>query len=235
MRQTTQHVPQRKARGTTVLAALFLGAAALVLTAPASLALIDDDLVPDLPTESPLEPVESLLGTPAPVPSEATEDVTVTQDLTLDNPLGEILGGAEDGGNGGSGGGDPGGDGGGGGTVVENGGGDGGTSSVSGSSGTGGTPGSDGSGAETGEAAGTTAGGTYGPASSTTGTLNVSYGTFAGRAAANTAGRALRMAGPLAAPLTLAAVALATLLALGRGPNRLIKSEAVAIRRTYRL
>lgn len=50
-------------------------------------------------------------------------------------------------------------------------------------------------------------------------------GSSLGSGAVIAAGRALRLAGPLAPPLAVAAIALGVLVALGRGPERLLKVE----------
>lgn len=70
---------------------------------------------------------------------------------------------------------------------------------------------------------------------SDTSPLRAPYATTAARAAIAAGARALRAAGPFAAPLVLALAALGSLIALARGSDRLVKVDSTLTRHTYRL
>jgi hypothetical protein len=61
------------------------------------------------------------------------------------------------------------------------------------------------------------------------------YGTVTGSELRKAAGRALHLAGPLAAPLVLAIVLLGIVAVMSRGADKLVRADAGAKRRVYRL
>jgi hypothetical protein len=112
------------------------------------------------------------------------------------------------------------------------------TGTGGGNTSTGGSKGSKGSTGTKSGSGGTTAIGGIGPFTTTiTGAAFSSpYGATAGRAAAHAAGRALRLLGPLAPALLLAALAFGVLIALTRGSQRLVKLDQISVaKRTWRL
>ncbi len=181
---------------------------------------------PSLPGELPVDPDDVLPGELNDVINELDGSGTAK---VLD-PLPDLLDGGNPGSDGGGGG--PGGGGGGGGGPDGGGGSDGG--SGGGGSGGGGTESGTGS---TGAGSSSGSGSSGAPGAEGAGELIGSpYATTAGRAAVAAVTRAVHLAGPFAVPLVLAMLAIALLIATGRGSDRLVKFERLTgIRRTYRL
>lgn len=237
------------AAGTSAVV-LMLGSAASAQTGSGLVPPISTSLLPSVPVSvdtGGLLPTGGSVGddglsvgpedlVPTPLQTDTVTDLvdqvegTVTDTVgTISETLDGVVDGDDDSGDGGTGG-----EGGGGGGDGGNGGGNGGGGEGGGDGGSGGSGGTGDGARGTGPSGGGSAGG--GDGGATAAGVHTSYGSIAARSAIAAAGRLLRLAAPLAAPLVLGGVALIGLLMLGRGSNKLLKLDAFrAPTKTFRL